>query len=219
MDIKVTDLVAAKMASITSEFIKDPMASIFVNPFVPDESIAESYYKIVKNPMDLKSVKKGISDGKYKTISQWENDFKLIFENAINYNGRDSIISGCAKYLQNKLEQKVKDLEYQNLKTFEDQLIKLRNKLALLMANPPVKSGIRPQIQELETPADDWSVTRLHNLMEKLNEINKEKPNEKILELLNVSMAKENPQDVNINLNKLTRSQLLELEKIVTSSQ
>ncbi|EAX92589.1 Bromodomain containing protein [Trichomonas vaginalis G3] len=212
---KLTDLVSSKMIAITNEFIKDPIAAIFVNPYVPDENIADNYYKVVKTPMDLKTLKRGISEGKYKTLSQWISDFNLIFENAINYNGIESLYGGIAKYLQNKFQTKCKDLEYQNLKTIEDQLIKLRNKMALLMANPPVKGGIKPTIQELDTPSIDWSTTRLHNLMEKLNEAIKENANEKIYEILKIDRPTDNETKIDISLNKLTRNQLLELETLV----
>lgn len=48
-----------------------------------------NYYKIIKQPMDLKKVKKKLqlrSSQYYKTIQEFVNDMRLIFKNCAKYN-------------------------------------------------------------------------------------------------------------------------------------
>ncbi|XP_013888383.1 E3 ubiquitin-protein ligase TRIM33 isoform X2 [Austrofundulus limnaeus] len=71
-----------------------------------------NYYKIIKQPMDLKRVKKKLqvrSSQYYKSIQEFVNDMRLIFKNCAKYNevGSEMAISGNAVslYFEEKLEE------------------------------------------------------------------------------------------------------------------
>ena len=49
--------------------------------------------------MDLTLVKNKLEDGAYKEIAPFERDTKLVFENAILFNGEDSDVGAMAKEL------------------------------------------------------------------------------------------------------------------------
>ena len=47
--------------------------------------------------MDLTLVSKKLGDGAYHDVASFESDTKLVFENAILFNGEDSQMAGIAK--------------------------------------------------------------------------------------------------------------------------
>jgi histone acetyltransferase len=83
-------------------------------PFREPVDIAKvpDYYDNIKNPMDLKTVRKKvekeIADGGYSLIGEFKRDIAQIFENARTYNQKETIYYKYA----NQLEMLVKhDLE------------------------------------------------------------------------------------------------------------
>ncbi|XP_041859484.1 E3 ubiquitin-protein ligase TRIM33 isoform X2 [Melanotaenia boesemani] len=78
----------------------------------PVPSSVPNYYKIIKQPMDLKRVKKKLqlrSSQFYKSIQDFVSDIRLIFKNCAKYNevGSEMAISGKAVglYFEEKLEE------------------------------------------------------------------------------------------------------------------
>ena len=51
------------------------------------------YPNIIKNPMDLSTLKKNLLKGKYSELEQFVADLSLIWENCRTYNMPDSYIS------------------------------------------------------------------------------------------------------------------------------
>uniref|UniRef100_A0A3Q2C8K6 RING-type E3 ubiquitin transferase n=1 Tax=Cyprinodon variegatus TaxID=28743 RepID=A0A3Q2C8K6_CYPVA len=78
----------------------------------PVSSSVPNYYKIIKQPMDLKKVKKKLqlrSSQYYKSIQEFVDDMRLIFKNCAKYNeaGSEMAISGKAVslYFEEKLQE------------------------------------------------------------------------------------------------------------------
>ena len=63
-------------------------------------SASQDYFDIVKNPMDLGSVKKRLENSCYKMIHEFAADTQLCFDNAILYNGQESDVSKVAKEMK-----------------------------------------------------------------------------------------------------------------------
>jgi len=55
------------------------------------------YYQIIKNPIALDDIKKRIDTGAYSSLQTIRTDFELLFNNALEYNMKDSIIWKDAK--------------------------------------------------------------------------------------------------------------------------
>lgn len=51
------------------------------------------YPTIIKNPMDLGTVKKKLKSGKYKTATEFQDDIQLIWDNCKRYNQEGSVIN------------------------------------------------------------------------------------------------------------------------------
>ena len=55
-----------------------------------DEEYAPNYYRIIINPMDLQTMEERLDQGEYLTFHEFEEDFKLIIDNCVAYNGPNS---------------------------------------------------------------------------------------------------------------------------------
>lgn len=66
----------------------------FLMPVDPDKLGIPSYKKIIKNPMDMKTIQMKLKKMKYESISQVLDDIQLIWENCriFNMNGSVNII-------------------------------------------------------------------------------------------------------------------------------
>ena len=87
---------------ITDEICECPISSVFRSP-VPSNDL--NYHEIIKQPMDLGTIKRKLKTNVYNTVLEWKNDMDLIFDNAIQYNGNESLIGGYATYLRHKTEK------------------------------------------------------------------------------------------------------------------
>lgn len=47
------------------------------------------YYDIVKNPMDLGTIRDKLNTSAYKTLADWHKDMMLVWSNCILYNGKN----------------------------------------------------------------------------------------------------------------------------------
>ena len=216
MSEQKNDLVHSRMLSITNEFLKDPISVYFTQPISQDDDFAAEYFAQIKHPMDLKTLKRNIIENKYNSITEWARDFNLIFDNAITFNGEGNLISGAAHYLQKKFSKKYRELLSQNSQVFETKIIELRNKLAVLLNNPPVNSGMRPTTQVLDIPAAPFTKDRIILLMNRLNKVTNEKTIAKIRETLEIDKS-EDPKT--INLSRLGRGKLAALEAVLIKNE
>ncbi|KAL3666523.1 hypothetical protein V7S43_008156 [Phytophthora oleae] len=67
----------------------------------------EDYSQIVKNPMDLRTIKTKIDSGKYEGIGGYEKfaeDIRLVWDNAVLYNGEESEVGRAALALSDVFE-------------------------------------------------------------------------------------------------------------------
>nr|XP_057941769.1 E3 ubiquitin-protein ligase TRIM33 isoform X2 [Doryrhamphus excisus] len=78
----------------------------------PVPNSVPNYYRIIKNPMDLKKVKKKLqlrSSQYYKTIQEFVSDMRVVFKNCAKYNeeGSEMAVSGKAVslYFEEKLQE------------------------------------------------------------------------------------------------------------------
>jgi hypothetical protein len=78
---------------------------IFCEPVDPIELGLPDYYDVVEHPMDLDLVTKKLENLVYWDITSFRKDTRLVFENAIIYNGKDSDVGMMAKELLDVFEQ------------------------------------------------------------------------------------------------------------------
>ncbi|KAG1150914.1 hypothetical protein G6F37_004421 [Rhizopus arrhizus] len=71
------------------------------------EDIYPLYYKIIKNPICMRDIKKRIYSGYYKSIEEFQSDFHLMFENAKAFNEESSTVYKDAEDLKKIFDAKV----------------------------------------------------------------------------------------------------------------
>lgn len=89
--------VAEQCLPILKKLIYHEHGWVFKDPVDPVELGIPDYFDIVKHPMDLNLVMKKL--GSYTDIKSFERDTKLVFTNAILFNGDESDVGCMAKEL------------------------------------------------------------------------------------------------------------------------
>ena len=101
-----------KCLKVLQQLIDDPHGQIFRDAVDPD-LVGLDYFKVVNYPMHLLLVKKKLKKGVYANMASFERDVKMVFKNAILYNGERSDVGILAKTMQGVFEAKCE-------KVFED---------------------------------------------------------------------------------------------------
>ena len=91
--------IASKCIPLVKKLINHEHGWVFKDAVDPIELCIPDYFDIVDHPMDLTLVKNKLEDGAYKDIAPFERDTKLVFENAMLFNGKDSDVGVMAKEL------------------------------------------------------------------------------------------------------------------------
>ncbi|XP_060810725.1 nucleosome-remodeling factor subunit NURF301 [Amyelois transitella] len=78
----------------------------FMEPVDPRE--APTYYKVIKEPMDLQTVERKVNEQTYSTLSEFIGDMTKIFDNCRYFNPKDSEFYRCAEGLEAFFAQKIK---------------------------------------------------------------------------------------------------------------
>lgn len=77
-------------------------SQIFHKPVDPDRLGIPDYFEVVKNPIDLGTIKQRLNHNYYTTIQQVLDDIQLCFDNCLLYNGEESPAGQrCLTVIQN----------------------------------------------------------------------------------------------------------------------
>lgn len=106
---------------------------VFKDAVDPVELGIPDYFEVVKHPMDLTLVVKKLQEGTYKDLASFERDTKLVFENAILFNGEDSDVGGMAQELLDIFAADLKNAMKGEVRT-------LHNIRTLFALSPPLFS-------------------------------------------------------------------------------
>lgn len=93
------------MVSVFGVCFADLIASLFVILDVPD------YYDIIKQPMDLSTIKKKLDRKQYKSPKEFKDDLDLMFRNCYFYNPPDNFVVKLAHKFQAVVDKELKKIE------------------------------------------------------------------------------------------------------------
>lgn len=115
---------------------------VFSKPVDPDELGLPDYFDVIKKPMDLGTVQKKLDSGQYHSISDFNCDIRLTFDNALTYNEPGSVVNDMATQMKQEYEKKYEAL-LENLQKEETDRMKNDRACALcgfekLQFEPPV---------------------------------------------------------------------------------
>jgi Bromodomain/TAZ zinc finger len=97
-----------KCLPIVQQLIDDPFGWVFRDAVDPVVFGLPDYFEVVKNPMHLLLVKKKLENAVYTDMASFERDVKLVFENAILYNGEESEVGQLAQTMMGVFEREYK---------------------------------------------------------------------------------------------------------------
>ncbi|KAM9463213.1 histone acetyltransferase p300 isoform 2-T2 [Clarias gariepinus] len=104
---KPEELRQALMPTLESLYRQDPESLPFRQPVDPSLLGIPDYFDIVKNPMDLSTIKRKLDTGQYQEPWQYVDDIWLMFNNAWLYNRKTSRVYKCCSKLAEVFEQEI----------------------------------------------------------------------------------------------------------------
>lgn len=72
--------------------------------------LAPDYYEIIKNPIDLKTMREKVRRGEYSDVSEFLRDVELLFSNARTYNKKDTVYYKMADKLEESVQTSIEIL-------------------------------------------------------------------------------------------------------------
>jgi hypothetical protein len=171
------------------------MASMFKKPVT-----SEHYLSVISQPMALETVRGKLKDGLYFSYRDWLADLELMYENAIKYNGADSVMGGIALYLKKKWEKMADRLGCLNHQNYEERIRALYCEIAYLTGQ------VGTQTEILATPK--YEVKDLMNILNKLSDTAEV---EKVIKQGGDQRVLKKSKNGVLNLDQLSRKTLDEL--------
>lgn len=77
---------------VIDALIRRPEAASFIDPVDVESDFAEDYYRRIKKPIDITTIRTKIATKIYSRSSEWKSDLELLFKNAKSYFGENSYI-------------------------------------------------------------------------------------------------------------------------------
>lgn len=115
MSNKLSDYDKLWISRILVDLFKWPLTQQFRQPVDPVRDGVENYLEIIKNPVDLSTMKKKLNDGVYKSVQQFSDDIHLMYQNSLQFNGNGSMLTYIAadieKWYQSRLKVKGNNIE------------------------------------------------------------------------------------------------------------
>jgi hypothetical protein len=96
---------------ILRKLIDDQFGWVFSDPVDPVALALPDYFDIVKNPMHLTLVEEKLRRGDYHNVDSFAQDTRLVFDNAILYNGEDSEVGKMAALMLRLFERDLKAVQ------------------------------------------------------------------------------------------------------------
>ena len=91
------------LLQITNSLMRTKSSRHFQKP-VKDDSW---YLKVIKEPMDLRTLKHKLIDGDYASLQEYKRGFRLIIDNALQWHEADSEVARDAQSLNAKFDEKI----------------------------------------------------------------------------------------------------------------
>ena len=97
VDAMVNDVLETALSNGSSWPFKEPV----------DVNLAPDYYQVIRNPMDIATMREKNRKREYRSLEDLKDDFKLMFDNCLFYNGEDSIYATAAAVLEKVIFQRI----------------------------------------------------------------------------------------------------------------
>ena len=102
--------VTHKCLPVVQDLLDDPYGWVFQDPVDPVALGLPDYFEVVKTPMHLDLVRKRLDNAIYSDMESFAREVRLVFENAILYNGESSEVGGLAHSMLTRFNQAFFDM-------------------------------------------------------------------------------------------------------------
>lgn len=192
-----------------------PLAWPFMEPVDAVKLGIPDYPTIIKNPMDLSTMKKKLDAGQYATADEFEADFRLMLQNCYLYNGAESDVARLGRDLEAVFDRKwaskplpgavASPAAYNDFDADSEKIIQLNNQIQALQAElnellmkrqtnkraaprPPVPAAPKPKTARTTSePAAVMSFEEKRQLSMDVNNLSPEKLG-RVVEIIHNSM-------------------------------
>lgn len=96
---------------ITNELYHSPACSLFQTPVDPEIDRMPDYFDVIKNPQDLGTIMQRLYNNYYTRFDIWVRDVKLVWSNAVKYNGKESIVGMIATAMEKRFKKMVDEVK------------------------------------------------------------------------------------------------------------
>ncbi|GMI77711.1 hypothetical protein like AT5G46550 [Hibiscus trionum] len=97
--------------TLLNDLMKHPAGWVFSQPVDPIALKIPDYFSIIKNPMDLGTIKSKLAKKAYRNLEEFVADIKLTFSNAMLYNPPSNNVHKMAEEMYEFFEARWKSLE------------------------------------------------------------------------------------------------------------
>ena len=142
----------------------------------------------------------------------------LVFDNGIKFNGLEMPIGAAAAYLKKRVQKKIDNVYFTNMRNYEARLFELLKDVNRLLENPPNELNVKVIVSH-ETPLlEDFTKPRIEKLVRALNTMVNNNKLSKILEVLkNADEEFDLASSQQIDIAGISRKAIYDLEKFVNS--
>jgi hypothetical protein len=146
------------------------IATMFALPVDPVRDSCPNYFDIVRHPMDLGTITAKLQNNEYATVSEWQRDVALIWENAAAFNGPNSVVAILARQLQLFFKDLTEYITVDEKSDWLNKLYDLKSQISTirgqspkqLQAQKPPKTKLRDSQQP--KPPKQQKQAKLHKL-------------------------------------------------------
>lgn len=132
MEKRKLDLAKSVMRKLNSH----PGSGLFLIKVEAGPDFPDDYFRIVKNPIDLRTIEKRLSARKYRSIEDWSAAVNLCFDNAVQYY-QDGAIVDLAEEMRSVFIRESHVFDLLRVDGWAREVMALRDKIAKLNANVP----------------------------------------------------------------------------------
>lgn len=136
VDKKVFTQVFKSCSSLLSKLMKHQHGWVFNTPVDVKRLGLHDYHTIIKQPMDLGTIKSRLAKNWYKTPREFAEDVRLTFQNAMTYNPKGQDVHIMAEQLS---------------QLFEERWLAIESEYSYLLHPPPAKKVPRPPPLDVRT--------------------------------------------------------------------
>jgi hypothetical protein len=125
-----------------------PVSVFFREPMSPHNEFTSGYVERPKKPIDLRMIRKNLSDGVYKSINDWGMDVRQIWSNAQSSYTTDHPIYMIAYELSAWFEKKWVEYPRTEQEGWMKKVKKLRALVGRLNETMPIKRDLIPPLED-----------------------------------------------------------------------